>query len=288
MALSDSALSALEKDNKNAAILAEASNNCHNYMYSSFICLLALSSVVGCTIESYFPIAKEKDNAEDETVQKGSLELMFNTCVLPRHLTMPVLRKIHIFRCASSPIDFVQAQQIPENKDHYVSLLQLKETTSRKGKGQTNHALPPCSYLPKPPALLTDEPGSTENQRPKLTRTDSHPKPTKCKQLTLEELTAKRFAAESKSTNLNRESVANVKPCCTPTGDTISNLPSTTIFHQFPPAHPAPDCLSTTIRSSSPATDPNPDLPLTTLSPQSHSKPSVRFTVTVPNRRTNQ
>lgn len=66
MALSDSTLSTLKKDDKKAAVFAEAFNNCRNFAYSSFICLLALLSSVGCAIESYFPIAKE-----NQTTLKG-------------------------------------------------------------------------------------------------------------------------------------------------------------------------------------------------------------------------
>lgn len=85
-----------------------------------------------------------------------------------------------------------------------MSLLPLKEATNRKGKAQTNYVLHRSGHLSLPPALLTGKPGSTENQQQEFALPDSQAKSTKRKQLTLEELGAKRFAA-----HFNRDSVSN-------------------------------------------------------------------------------
>ena len=59
MCLSDAALDGFRKEDPNSAILAEAVNNAHNHQFSSFLCLLSLSSVVNLPIESYYPVGPD-------------------------------------------------------------------------------------------------------------------------------------------------------------------------------------------------------------------------------------
>ena len=55
MCLSDTALTAFEKDGHYAAVIAEANVNAQiNHAFSSFLCVLALSSVIGCPIDFVF------------------------------------------------------------------------------------------------------------------------------------------------------------------------------------------------------------------------------------------
>ena len=74
MCLSDAALGSLTKENQCSSTLAEAVNNANNYHFSSFVCMLALSSVIKLPIESYYPIGKSVD----------SLSLFFNCTIYPR------------------------------------------------------------------------------------------------------------------------------------------------------------------------------------------------------------
>ena len=70
MYLYEAALDGLRKEDPNSAIVAEAVNNAHDHQFSSFLCLLSLSSVVNLPIESYYPAGP--DNSKD------SLPCMFN------------------------------------------------------------------------------------------------------------------------------------------------------------------------------------------------------------------
>lgn len=123
MCISDAALDSFNKEDLTSSILAEAVNNAQNHQFSSFICMLALSSVMKLPIESYYPIGKSMD----------SLSRMFNCTIYPREWsTTPDLQtdRLHIFRCAVLLIDYVKTREIPRVKNHYVALCNVKPSSS--------------------------------------------------------------------------------------------------------------------------------------------------------------
>ena len=121
MCLSDTALSVYENLDCNAAVVGEAKNNAKNYEFSSMMCLFALASVLGCTIESYFPVTNDSAPSEEW----DSLAKMFNCTVYPRQdVDVSLLDVIHIFRCAAMPQRYLVDRHIPVKKNHYVPLCQ--------------------------------------------------------------------------------------------------------------------------------------------------------------------
>ena len=115
MCLSDAALDGFRKEDPNSAILAEAVNNAHNHQFSSFLCLLSLSSVVNLRIELYYPAGP--DNSKD------SLACMFNCTIYPREWSTSLQTdRLHIFRCAVLPLDYLETRVVPQTKNHYVAL----------------------------------------------------------------------------------------------------------------------------------------------------------------------
>ena len=78
MCLSDTALSVYENLDCSAAVIEEAKNDAKNF--ESMMCLCALASVLGCTIESYFPVTTDSAPREEW----DSLAKMFNWLLL-RH-----------------------------------------------------------------------------------------------------------------------------------------------------------------------------------------------------------
>ena len=80
--------------------------------------MLGLASVIDRTIESYFPI--------NEEANLSSCETMFNSTILPRNPKYSGAEKVHIFRCAIAPIDFLFNNKIPELKNHYVPLVPIE------------------------------------------------------------------------------------------------------------------------------------------------------------------
>ena len=87
--------------------------------------MLALSSVLQLPIESYIPIAAESGTS--------SLSCMFNCTILPRQIRKWFLEKLHIFRCASIPFDYLQKPIIPSKKNHYVALCKSHAQSSDQG-----------------------------------------------------------------------------------------------------------------------------------------------------------
>ena len=83
------------RSNRLSAVFAEAVASARNYRYSSFLCLLGLSSVIKLPIESYYPIAEEGQS--DDLI---STESICNCTVYPRVIDDRSEHKIHIFRCA--------------------------------------------------------------------------------------------------------------------------------------------------------------------------------------------
>ena len=103
-----------------SAVYKEAENNVTSNTFSSFLCLLALSTVTRQPIESYFPIANDEFLSEDK---RTSHELIFNGCIFPRANSESCVDKIHLFRCAAAPIQYLYENAIPEKKNHFVPLL---------------------------------------------------------------------------------------------------------------------------------------------------------------------
>ena len=56
MALSSPALDSLELSDPYHAVIAEAIVNANDKEYSSFLCLIALASVIGRPIQAHFPV----------------------------------------------------------------------------------------------------------------------------------------------------------------------------------------------------------------------------------------
>ena len=100
------------------AVRDEAAYISKNYQPSSFICEMALSSVIGRKIEAYYPTK----NTSDLDVEKNSLETMFNCTINPRDSSLQG-HVIHILRCAELPFNFAQTRKIPDHKNHFVPLL---------------------------------------------------------------------------------------------------------------------------------------------------------------------
>ena len=115
--ISQSSFDKLTKDDRVPAVIEEAKLLSSNFCFSSFLALLSLSSVIGMTMESYYPMICENPN--------DVYELLFNCSVQPRPgVTLDSKgRTIHIFRCASMPCDYITTRKVPDKKDHYVPLL---------------------------------------------------------------------------------------------------------------------------------------------------------------------
>ena len=119
MCLSDAALAILEQSDEIAAVLEEAKQTANNYTFSSMVCMLALSTVIQCGIQSYFPIS-------NDTVAKenwDSLAKMFNCTIYPRdHIHGNAIEYVHFFRCAAVPQRYLVDRRIPSTKNHFVTL----------------------------------------------------------------------------------------------------------------------------------------------------------------------
>lgn len=116
MCLSNSALSMFEKHGEVAAIAEEARCNSNNHSFSSMMCMFALATVTGCTIQSYFPISNEAAPME----QWDSLAKMYNCSINPR--SGNVGENVHIFRCAALLPQYIIDRKVPALKNHYVAL----------------------------------------------------------------------------------------------------------------------------------------------------------------------
>ena len=127
MCLSDNALDSVTKEDHCKPIFTEAYSNALNHQWSSFICLLALSSVVKLPIESYFPITPSEENID-------SLSTMFNCTIYPRETAASISNeKIHILRCALMPMDYPRLGKVPATKNHYVPLCEPKDSSNLVG-----------------------------------------------------------------------------------------------------------------------------------------------------------
>ena len=118
-----------EKYDHTAAVIEEAKQNAQNFKFSSMLCMFALSAVIGCAIESYYPITNDSALKEDW----DSLAKMFNCSVYPREFSNgELLESVHILHCTVMPKRYLIDRSIPMAKNHFVQLviLSLESTTS--------------------------------------------------------------------------------------------------------------------------------------------------------------
>ena len=120
MCLSDAALECFDKKDQKKAIFEELCRNANDQVYSSFLCLMSLSSVIRLPIESYYPISSSD--------VMDSLSIMFNCTIQPREMfeLAKETDKIHIFRCAFQPVDYLEKKNAPKANNHYVPLCRKK------------------------------------------------------------------------------------------------------------------------------------------------------------------
>ena len=119
MCISDAALTCFENVNGVAAIVEEAKEIAKNFTFSSMVCMFALSTVIQCGIQSYYPTTI--DNVTKENWD--SLAKMFNCTIHPRdHIDGSEIDYLHIFRCAPMPPSFLVDRKIPSTKNHFVAL----------------------------------------------------------------------------------------------------------------------------------------------------------------------
>jgi hypothetical protein len=112
------------------------------------VCMFALASVSTCTIESYYPVVNDQTPPE----KWNSLSKMFNCTIHPReclNFDIPE-NNVHIFRCATMPLDFLEKRKIPSRKNHFIALSKPQE----KFNITSQHFIPKRS-LPALPLLLT-------------------------------------------------------------------------------------------------------------------------------------
>lgn len=183
IAISQIAYQSFQKDDRIPAVIVEAVNVAKNYTYSSFLSLLALSSVIGRPIESYYPIHIESDTPAN------IYETMFNCTVSPRRLELleeiPLQHRnnVHIFRCASAPMDYISTTKLSPTKNHFVSLMQVdtKDTTF----------ILPLSFVKKHDSIAAKQPSSTATQPSNTTAPVPSKRPSKRKQLSIGHFAAK-------------------------------------------------------------------------------------------------
>ena len=205
MCLSDIALDSVTKEDLCAPIFAEAYSNAMNHQWSSFICLLSLSSVVKRPIESYFPIPPSEEKID-------SLSTMFNCTIYPRETAASISdQKIHILRCALMPMNYSKLAKVPATKNHYVALCEAKDSSIKMvgvqhfvmkqvspginvGSTEVRKITPPIKQTPPP---LSSTVGTSSASVP--TRSSSSLQPIKKKQTSLDNLFPKKrkFAEES-------------------------------------------------------------------------------------------
>ena len=66
------------KESRVAAVIEEAVVVSANFMHSSFLCILALSSLLQVQVESYYPVENREESVKD------LCECSFNCSVTPR------------------------------------------------------------------------------------------------------------------------------------------------------------------------------------------------------------
>ncbi len=151
MCLSDIALACYTKDDPSESVRTEAHNTSVNHQWSSFLCVLGLSSVLRLPIESCFPIPVNQSDAQEEM---DSLSTIFNCTIFPRVSSSTPDKKIHLFRCALMPAGYLNTMKIPERKNHYVALCQPRDASLEMWDIE--------SFIPKPIFLSILQLSSTE------------------------------------------------------------------------------------------------------------------------------
>ena len=113
MYLSNIALDSFAKEDLSKSVIAEAYNNALNRQWSSFLCILALSSAVKLPVEAYYPVPADEE-------KKDSLSTMFNCTIYPRVTAglKPSDARIYLFQCALMPIDYSMVNKVPNYKNH--------------------------------------------------------------------------------------------------------------------------------------------------------------------------
>ena len=215
--VSTDAPSFLDEFERTPAIIAEARNTAVNFSHSSFICLLALSSVIGLPIESYYPVKSER------IVE--ICELVCNTTVIPHSesIMQTSYRKVHIFNCSHLPLDYLRTTQIPNTVEFFVPLLLLESdvakftlpssllTRSRESQRDSSATS----------AILHGKTGASSiSKRKKLTILNHFS--AKASKLNLDEAAFEIFATSSTEIH-DFQSFSSTTPC---TADQLPSLPS--------------------------------------------------------------
>ena len=100
------------KNDPSESVRVEAYNTSVNRQWSSFLCVLGLSSVLRLPIESYFPIPANQNDKKD------SLSTMFNCTIFPRVSNSTTSDdKVHLFCCALMPVGYLENMKIPDTKN---------------------------------------------------------------------------------------------------------------------------------------------------------------------------
>ena len=168
--LSQTAFKVFEKNNKKLCVQAEAIHNAKSFTFSSMLCMLALSSVLGMTIESYYPVGSGSDIGGNNIY-----EYFFNRTISPRTSALASNHKIHILCCSTTPANFLGKGKHSLPYNHYVPLLP-------KNLHNVDFSMPDCfseiskeaSVLPIPPLSLPnskvqDAPGPPFKRRKQST-----------------------------------------------------------------------------------------------------------------------
>jgi hypothetical protein len=103
MCVSDVALTIFENCNEIAAVLEEAKETAKNYTFSSMVYMFALSTVIQCAIQSFYPLA-------NDTVAKENWDSLDSIVhiIYPRdYLDGSAIEYVHIFRCAAMPPSYL-------------------------------------------------------------------------------------------------------------------------------------------------------------------------------------
>ena len=182
MCLSDAALTIFEQSDEIAAVLEEAKQTANNYTFSSMICMLALSTVIHCGIQSYFPIS-------NDTVAKenwDSLAKMFNCIVYPRdHIHGKFLKPLPSTQVTTVklPVSTKKQSVNPIHRDvPHVAPPSTRVTSVKCTKKQTTGTkrkqVSLDVLLPKKRACETQSSIASQSDRPSTSQTFSSVTPT--------------------------------------------------------------------------------------------------------------
>ena len=195
MCVSDAALTFFGNSNEIAAVLEEAKETAKNYTFSSMVCMFALSTVIQCAIQSYYPltndtVAKENWDSLDSIVQ------YIHGIIL---MAASAIEYVHIFRCAAMPPSYLVDHRIPSTKNHFVTLCKPVKalqpgdhcfkahlSTLLKSAMPVHPKVPP-TVSPKVSTKVSSAPSSTQVRSTKKQTTG-----TKRKQISLDALLVKR------------------------------------------------------------------------------------------------